>query len=222
VDRAKSDAGYLRVRKFLREAINGEALPSGRLPTERRLAERFAVGRGVARRALGELEAEGLIYRHVGRGTFVGSGRQEKATQSVSPAEYIEARLRFEPELAWLIVVNATAADLEVIREQLRRSESANSMLKFENYDANFHQALVNATHNSLMIDMYRVIDGVRRREHAKWGHLHGREQTADQRAIFIREHTQIFEALARRDGKAARDAWSNHLRNTKRRIVDL
>lgn len=222
MNRTKSDAGYLRVRKYLLESINGEVPPSGRLPTERHLAEQFSVGRTVARRALGELEAEGLIHRHVGRGTFVGSGKEEKPTHAVSPAEYIEARLRFEPELVWMIVANATAADLAAVREQLRRSETANSMPKFETYDANFHQALVNATHNSLAIDMYRVIDTVRRREHAKWGHLHGRLQTAEQRNIFVKEHNQILEALTRRDARAAREAWSNHIRNTKRRIMDL
>lgn len=222
MNRAKSDAGYLRVRKYLLEAINGAAPPAGRLPTERHLSEQFGIGRSVARRALGELEAAGLIYRHVGRGTFVGSGMDETATQAVSPAEYIEARLRFEPELTWMIVAHATATDFATIREQLKRSESANSMLKFETYDTNFHQALINATHNSLAIDMYRVIDRVRRRTHVKWGHLHGSEQTAQQRSIFIKEHKQIFEALAQRDAKAAREAWSNHIRNTKRRIVDL
>lgn len=222
MNRTKSDAGYIRVRKYLLDSINGEVLPLGRLPTERQLSEQFSVGRSVTRRALGELEAEGLLYRHVGRGTFVGSGKDEKATPTVSPAEYIEARLRFEPELAWMIVANATTADLTVIREQLKRSETANSMPKFEIYDANFHQALVSATHNSLAIDMYRVIDGVRRREHAKWGHLHGKLQTAEQRNIFIKEHNQIYGALAKRDARTAREAWSNHIRNTKRRIMDL
>lgn len=233
VSRAKSEADYLRVREHVLGLMEGGQLPAGRLPTERELAERLSVGRGITRRVLGELEAQGLIRRHVGRGTFVGSDDgallgnsddrpiEHRSASARSPAEYIEARLRFEPELAWMIVANATAADFDQIGNLLRRAEGVQTMAEFEDLDRAFHAALVDATHNSLAIDMYKPIDDVRRYQHAVWSRLHGDEQTGVQRQVFVREHREILDALMRRDASAARDAWSRHIRETKRRIVD-
>jgi DNA-binding FadR family transcriptional regulator len=53
---------------------------------------------------LAQLEADGTIARHVGRGTFLASmpERQDKAAAPaahISPAELMEARLRIEPAL---------------------------------------------------------------------------------------------------------------------------
>ena len=83
-------------------------------------------------------------------------------------------------------------------------------------------QALAKATHNSVAIDMYRVINAVRRREHSNWTRIYASDQPAERRKLFVKEHNEIFDALAARDGRAAREAWSNHLRNTKRRMLDL
>src|SRR5579862_570115 len=66
--------------------------PAGRLPTERRLADEFAVTRTQVRQALAVLEAEGRISREVGRGTFLrrvgGSGAAAAALRDGDPADF--------------------------------------------------------------------------------------------------------------------------------------
>ena len=52
------------------------------LPSERELCARFDVSRVTIRKAVDELEAEGVIYRFPGKGTFVK--RQQKITQALS------------------------------------------------------------------------------------------------------------------------------------------
>ncbi len=53
------------------EVVSGRLKPGSQLPTERQLAGKFEVSVPTVRRALAELEGEGLIRREQGRGTFV-------------------------------------------------------------------------------------------------------------------------------------------------------
>ncbi len=220
--------GYDRLREHLISSINERIFaPGDRLPTERQLAEQFNVGRSVTRRALAELEKDGIITRHVGRGTFVRIPAESAETapggpvkESTSPAEYIEARLRFEPELAWMVATNGTGADFARMREALDQAENAKTASEFEQLDAAFHETIALATHNTLAIRMYKMIDTVRR-EHALWGTLRQRDQRPEHRLIYQREHREIIDALQQRDGERAREIISQHIRNTRRRLLD-
>ena len=51
----------------------GEFVKDGRVIAERALAEQLDVGRRALRKALDQLESEGLIWRRQGQGTFVGT-----------------------------------------------------------------------------------------------------------------------------------------------------
>src|SRR5580693_4009897 len=56
---------------ILAESGRAGLVPGSRLPTERRLAADLGVTRSGIRIALAALEADGLISREVGRGTFL-------------------------------------------------------------------------------------------------------------------------------------------------------
>lgn len=53
------------------EISSGGFAPSNKLPREAELVKRFGVSRPTVARALRDLQAEGLIERRVGAGTFV-------------------------------------------------------------------------------------------------------------------------------------------------------
>ncbi len=61
---------YQRVRERLRQAIETGEL-SGKLPGERELSRKFGANPKTINKALTDLATEGLLVRHVGRGTFV-------------------------------------------------------------------------------------------------------------------------------------------------------
>jgi GntR family transcriptional regulator, arabinose operon transcriptional repressor len=63
---------YSQILGILRDRITrSEYVPDQQLPTEKELAEQFSVSRITSKRALIELEREGLIYRRRGSGSYV-------------------------------------------------------------------------------------------------------------------------------------------------------
>lgn len=64
---------YQRLRERLRRAVTEGEL-SGKLPGERELARRYDANAKTINKALCDLTTEGLLVRHVGRGTFVADG----------------------------------------------------------------------------------------------------------------------------------------------------
>lgn len=72
---------YMKIMEYLKKKIiEREILPDEKLPTEQELAELFNVSRITSKRALVELEREGLIYRVRGSGSFVSPESDEKGT----------------------------------------------------------------------------------------------------------------------------------------------
>src|SRR5258708_31354146 len=117
--RLKSDSNSQVIYQSLRNSIVEGRLRTGtRLPTERALASRFGAARNTVRKTMNQLADEGLIIRHVGRGTFVARNRAKSAAAAASdqPAfslgEMLEARLMFEPMLAELVAEPANDEDL--------------------------------------------------------------------------------------------------------------
>ena len=60
---------------ILRAVEMGRWKPGDQLPSETELAEKMRVSLGTVQRGLKVLTDQGLVLRHHGRGTFVGSGR---------------------------------------------------------------------------------------------------------------------------------------------------
>jgi GntR family transcriptional regulator len=70
---------YHQLRQIVRSEIErGGYQPGYRLPTESELIRRYGVSRITVRQALDELEAEGLIVRRHGKGTYVAEKRVEQ------------------------------------------------------------------------------------------------------------------------------------------------
>lgn len=70
---------YQVINRDLSGQITSGSLPLGdRLPSESELAQHYGVSRMTVRQALGQLEAEGLVVRRRGAGTFVSDPRPRR------------------------------------------------------------------------------------------------------------------------------------------------
>jgi len=93
---------YAKVRALLEAALErGEWAPGEAIPSEFELADRFQVSQGTMRKAIDALAADNLVVRRQGRGTFVATHTEEKASnfrflrirRNDGEDEYPESRL---------------------------------------------------------------------------------------------------------------------------------
>ncbi|MGY1663134.1 FadR/GntR family transcriptional regulator [Geodermatophilus sp. SYSU D00705] len=213
----------LSIEQALRALVDdgvaeGSLVPGAKLPTERDLVERLSAPRSAVRRALDALEAEGLVIRHVGRGTFLSEAalrRNGGAPADCSPAEIMQARLVIEPPLAGLAARVAHQADLDRIIACLDAGGAAEDFEDFEGFesaDAKLHRAIAESAHNGLLMNMFDVMNTARGLP--VWGSLKRRTSSPERRRCYHTEHTAIVEALCDRDPDGAETAMRDHLRH--------
>ena len=199
-------------------------LAGARLPPERQLAEELGVSRGTLRHALADLEAEGLIWRHVGRGTFIGNRPVDtvqdlsEVTRRTNPAGVMEARLSLEPELARLAALHATPADLDELAECVRESRAAGDWRTYEYWDNRLHRAVAQATANIVLLALFDSLNTIRRT--VTWGRLRRFAPRPDSTHHSFAEHDRLVRAIAERDPAAAADAMRLHLRSVRDHLL--
>jgi DNA-binding LacI/PurR family transcriptional regulator len=95
---------YLEIQNYLLQQVHaGTFAPGQALPKERDLAVSLDVAVGTLRRALRTLEADGIVRRIRGKGTFVNSPQQRQAQIKVNLFSLIVPFLRGDPvpSLTW-------------------------------------------------------------------------------------------------------------------------
>jgi DNA-binding FadR family transcriptional regulator len=200
---------------ILAECVDGGAVAGAQIPTERELAEKLGVTRAAVRHGLSYLEAAGRISREVGRGTFL---RVEEGADDIGPADVMQARELFEPQVLPLVVTHATARDFAELDHCLRGGAAAESAEEFEQWDDAFHRAIVVAAHNKLLLRMYSSIEAAR--HGPLWGSLKRSHDSPERRAQYIADHEQIVEALRARELDGADDATRAHLARVRANLL--
>ena len=217
--------GSAAIAQRLRQAIlSGKYADGERLPAERDMARHFEASRSTVREALRRLEESQLVTRRIGSGTFVRHRPtldQSDIAEVTSPVELIEVRLAVEPQMARLVVVNATQRDLERMGEALKRVESCGDDREFfSRADEQFHLMLAECTRNPLMVWLYRQINDVR--SHALWDSMKDKILTGPRIAEYNRQHRELYEALCSRDVEAATQMIAAHLEKARRDLLGV
>ena len=197
-------AALVQLQAYLAQMdLSGET----RLPPERELCESLGVSRGDLRKALAVLEKDGHIWRHVGKGTFVGSGPIEETigiseiAGRTNPADVMRARLIIEPEIAREAALHATLDDIAAMRQSLAQTRQAATWRQYENFDNLLHRQIAQASSNKVLLGLFDVLNAVRRT--VVWGRLRT-EARARQPTITV---SPIMSGLSKRSLSATSPA---------------
>jgi GntR family transcriptional repressor for pyruvate dehydrogenase complex len=194
----------------------GELKPGDRLPSENEMMVSLGVGRSSIREAKQILSAMGLIEAYPGRGSFI---------KKVTPETFID------PDIAWLLLADehvwalhearellevqvARLAAERATKEDLAAMESA--LIRLEEfvragesvYDVagEFHQALVRAAHNPVLVSLYQPIIGLLQ-EYQRPIY----ERYSDPQAE-LSDHRKIYESICQRDSALVQKTMHEHL----------
>jgi DNA-binding FadR family transcriptional regulator len=206
-------AALTQLRAFLAQK---QLPPSTRLPPERELSELLGVSRGDLRKALAILEKHGELWRHVGKGTFIGARPVAEMTSiadiaaQTNPGEVMRARLSIEPELAREAALHATAEDLAEMKLSVTGARGAETWRQYENWDNRLHRAIAAASHNALLLAVFDTVNAVRRT--VVWGRLRDESPHPPPDHHSFAEHAAIVQAIEERDLNGAALRMRQHL----------
>lgn len=210
------------VRQIEQLILRGILRPGERLPSERDLAEKLGVSRPSLRDAIADLAERGLLVSRAGSGVFVaevlGSAFSPALTQLFSThdeavIDYISFRRDMEGLAAERAATFGSETDLKLIDTIFGKMELAHQKRDPSDeaqLDAEFHMAIIEASHNVIMLHMLRSMfellrQGVFYNRQTMFRNRMTRDQLLDQ-------HRAINAGIQARDPGAARAAVAAHL----------
>ena len=202
--------------------VAGELKIGDQLPSERELADQFAVSRTAVREAIKALRQRGLVEIRPGRGTFITNGTTDSIRNSLGmlmkfggkngSMNLVEVREILEPEIAALAATRITDEFITAMQDAVKIMDDTglDNVDVFVEADLDFHLALAEGTQNPFIpILMDSIIDLLREQ----------RKRTGGTRGGLQRgqiHHKKILDAVTRRDPQLARQAMHDHLQQVR------
>ena len=211
--------------------LRGILRPGERLPSERDLADRLGVSRPSLREAVAELQDKGLLSTRAGAGIYVadvlGSAFSPAlirlfAEHSEAVFDYLSFRRDLEALAAERAATLASDTDLKVIQTVFDRMQAAHAKKNPRDeaqLDAEFHMAILEASHNVVMLHMMRSMFQLLRE-----GVFYNRQVMFKQRttrSALLDQHRAINAALQARNPVGARAAVEAHLNYVEKSLSD-
>ncbi len=201
------------------QILSGEI--SGKLPSERRMAESFGVSRPVVRETLRTLAERNLVEISPGRGAYVRAASLSDAARPLkqllrrgraTPRDLVEARKMIECESALLAATRAEEGDLHSMEAALHGFETQAGLLEQARCDVSFHMSIIRAARNPVIETMYSSITSMTvelmLRSLADPAVAH----------LALPYHRRIYEAIRSRDPDRARLEMADHLAVAEKR----
>lgn len=196
---------YLNIVSEMRDMIREQNIrPGDRIPSERELAEKLAVGRSTIREALRSLELLGLIETRRGEGTFLADPKKHRMVELLST--FILQDNKSQEDVRETMCIHETAAIQQICSSDAAKLPVWDSFL--ERLDAHdfkredFVRELMVLSDNRLSLKIWFLLKQFS-------GNPYDGEVSPEEKNLL----TNILQAIEERDAKTAiRDfkAWSS------------
>jgi GntR family transcriptional regulator, transcriptional repressor for pyruvate dehydrogenase complex len=229
-DLAPSRLGDAVIERLTQAIVDGRLKPGDPLPSESQIATTFGISKPIAREALRELAAMGVIQVQQGKVSRVRAidsgplarffrfavGRTEQGLHDA-----VELRRILEPQIAKLAAQRHTEADLTVLRDILTRMETTlGDVPRWIEADLAFHGHVAAMAHNALVGLQMKGLEPVVREMMGRFNDRAARTK-ADWRETYQR-HLRIAEAIAAGGPDAAERAMHDHFSAADAAIAEI
>lgn len=196
---------------------SGQLKPGDKLLSERKLAEKFGVGRAPVREAIKKLEFYGILKTQPQSGTFVAALETSALEDLISDAMQIETYDFFSlVETRQILEVNAirlccqrrTDEDLKLLEKSMlicdKKIKDGNAAVE---EDLNFHRQIAQASKNQVLKSMMLIITPDIMTNYRKYWICDKNKMVAGI------EHQLLFEYIKSQDADGAEIMMKQHLR---------
>ncbi|WP_448098287.1 FadR/GntR family transcriptional regulator [Luteibacter yeojuensis] len=204
----------LVVQQLGRLIVGGELAPGEGLPREEILAERLNVSRTALREAMKVLVAKGLIESRQRTGARVREAihwnqldadvlawRCDSMPTESFVEKLVEMRELIEPGAAAAAARRRTDAQLVTLKAAYDAMAASEDLDAWAEADLAFHETLLRATNNELMVSLFSVIETA-----LGTFFLLSARNAANFKAA-LPHHEKVYEAVRRRQPEVARQA---------------
>ncbi len=214
------------IHELGRLIVSGEMKPGESLPREELLAERMNMSRTALREAMKVLSAKGLIESRQKTGTRVRetihwnqldadvlAWRCESMPTEDFVEKLVEMREIIEQAAAAAAARRRTAEQLAAVEAAYAAMAAAKNLDDWAEADLAFHEAVLHATNNELMISLFSVI------ETALGTYFVLSASTASNFKYSLPHHQKVYEAIRRRQPEVARQAMLKMVADSRSNI---
>lgn len=196
--------------EYLKEAIINNDFTQGAPLREMEIAAKLKMSRSPVREALRDLESEGIVISHPGRGTFVAT---------ITPydvEEIYELRTMFEEYALRKAFNRITTEELDQVEANFKAPNEPFSWEQYHKADRAFHQLYIEKCGSRRLLQFLSTlnfqIERIRRYSDRSTS------RSSDDR---LKEHLEIIRCIRQGDLEASLKALRTHLRNVANSAIE-
>lgn len=210
--------------------LDGTLVAGEKLLPERLLAEKFQVSRPSLREAIQNLQAQGLIERKQGGGTFIKQNLSAKMTDPLlalvasrpeTQFDLLEFRHALEGMAAYYAALRGQPEDYQALNNALNSLPKLSKDIGQEAIAlVEFYLIMAKASHNMVLLHVMRsmqgmLVDNIKR-------NLEMLRDGADVEAQIRKQRHAIVQAINSQDPEAARKASNEHLGFVESTLLEI